>query len=97
MGKSERELEQDQQNVGKENGELKVFIADVLPLEHCTNEQMEGRMEELENLVATYGGIVIVKHIQKRGTPDYNTYIGSGRLDEIVEEMEKTGAKILIF
>jgi 50S ribosomal subunit-associated GTPase HflX len=37
---------------------------------------MDDRMRELENLVTTYGGTVILEHIQKRGIPDYNTYIG---------------------
>jgi 50S ribosomal subunit-associated GTPase HflX len=36
---------------------------------------MDDRMVELENLVMTYGGVLIVKHIQKRAQPDYNTYI----------------------
>jgi len=46
-------------------------------------------MVELENLVNTYGGVVIVKHIQNKSVPDYNTFIGEGRLDEIVEEMRE--------
>jgi 50S ribosomal subunit-associated GTPase HflX len=75
MTKSERELEQEQLNLEYKNQELKVFIADVIPLECCKRENMEERMLEIENLVNTYGGVVILKHIQKRGTPDYNTYI----------------------
>lgn len=97
MAKSERELEQQQQNVGKTGDQLKVFIADVLPRGCTTRVEIDDRMIELEELVKTYGGVVIVKHIQKRGTPDYNTYIGSGRLEEIVAEMELTGANVLIF
>jgi 50S ribosomal subunit-associated GTPase HflX len=40
--------------------------------------------------------VVILQHIQKRGKPDYGTYIGSGKLDEIIEQMEESGAKLLI-
>ena len=53
-------------------------------------------MRELENLVTSYGGIVIVEHLQKRGIPDYKTYIGGGKLDEIVHEMELQHAHLLI-
>ncbi len=97
MAKSERELEQEQEQIEYSNKELKVFIADIIPLECCKRENMEERMLEIENLVNTYGGVVILKHIQKRGTPDYNTYIWGGKLDEIAEEMKESGAKILIF
>lgn len=53
-------------------------------------------MKELENLVTTYGGVVILEHMQKRGIPDYNTYIGSGKLDEIMHEMQLQNANLLI-
>jgi len=94
--KSEQELEQIQKNIEKEKKELRVFIADVLPEYCCKRENMQERMEELESLVHTYGGVVIVRHIQKRGVPDYNTYIGQGKIEEIMEEMEREEAHILI-
>jgi hypothetical protein len=54
MTKSLRELEQFQQNIEYQNGELRVFIADVLALENRNEEDMKARMEEVENLVNTY-------------------------------------------
>ncbi|MFA6100177.1 MAG: GTPase HflX [Patescibacteria group bacterium] len=42
------------------------------------------RIYELENLTKTYGGIVVVKIVQKCALPDYKTYVGSGKLDEVV-------------
>jgi GTP-binding protein HflX len=57
---------------------------------------MEDRMLELENLVNTYGWVVIVKHIQNKSTPDYNTFIGEWRLEEIMVEMKEKDANILI-
>jgi GTP-binding protein HflX len=57
---------------------------------------MEDRMVELENLVNTYGWVVIVKHIQNKSVADYNTFIWEGRLDEIIEEMKEQNANILI-
>ena len=94
--KSDRELEQIQQNLEYIEWELKVFIADILPKELDIRKTMEDRMLELENLVNTYGWVVIVKHIQNKSVPDYNSFIWEGRLDEIIEDMEKQGANILI-
>ena len=103
---SEQELEQIQKNIGRNGEQLRVFIADIVPKPslgslpegemqlHSVN--MEDRMYELENLVMTYGGVVILEHIQKRGIPDYNTYIGSGKLEEIMHEMQLQNANLLV-
>ncbi|MCD5380937.1 GTPase HflX [Candidatus Gracilibacteria bacterium] len=94
--KSDRELEQIQSNLEYSDAKLKVFLADILPKEVRQKQNMEDRMVELENLVNTYGGVVIVKHIQNKMVPDYDTFIGQGRLDEIKMEMERDGANLLI-
>ncbi|MDD2871547.1 MAG: GTPase HflX [Candidatus Gracilibacteria bacterium] len=94
--KSERELEQLQQNIEYSEQKLRVFVADILPADLEIRQNMEDRMIELENLVNTYGGVVIVKHIQNKSVPDYNTFIGEGRLEEIMEEMKREEANILI-
>lgn len=96
MSKNLRELEQIQQNLEYQNETLKVFIADVLPFEIRGEKDMQERLLEVENLVNTYGWVVILKHIQKRGIPDYGTYIGSGKLEEIMQQMEESWAKLLI-
>lgn len=100
---SGRELEALQQQIGKNGDPLRVFIADIILPEKLDEvekqqreENLEDRMRELENLVTTYGGVVILQHIQKRGVPDYNTYIGSGKLEEIMHEMHLQGANLLI-
>lgn len=93
---SERELEQLQQNLEYQEWELKVFVADILPKELEVRINMEDRMVELENLVNTYGWVVIVKHIQNKSVPDYNTFIWEGRLDEIIDEMQREWANMLI-
>lgn len=93
---SERELEALQAKVGKWNDTLKVFIADIIPSECCHRENMEDRMREMENLVTTFGGVVILEHIQKRGIPDYKTYIWGGKLDEIIHEMHLQWANLLV-
>lgn len=96
MTKSLRELEQFQQNLEYQNGELRVFIADVLALENRNEEDMKARMAEVENLVNTYWWVVILQHVQKRGTPDYKNYIWGGKLEEIMEEMQEQNANLLI-
>ena len=96
MTKNLRELEQLQQNLEYQNDELKVFIADILPLENRSEEDMKARMLEVENLVNTYWWVVILKHVQKRWLPDYSTYIWSWKLDELIEEMKLSGANLLI-
>lgn len=94
--KSQRELEQLQEKVWYSNETLKVFIADIIPT-CCARENMDDRMIEVENLVNTYGWLVVIKHIQKRWAPDYNTYIWSWKLDEIIDEMRISWANLLIF
>lgn len=96
MTKNLRELEQLQQKLEYQNDTLKVFIADILPLENRNDIDMQARLEEVENLVNTYGWVVILKHIQKRWTPDYKNYIWSWKLDEIMQEMQSSGANLLI-
>ncbi len=93
---SERELEQFQNKIEYAEWELRVFIADILPKDFVIRTTMEDRMVELENLVNTYGWVVIVKHIQNKSIPDYNTFIWEGRLEEIMVEMKERKANVLI-
>ncbi len=94
--KSQRELEQIQQNLEYSWQELRVFVADILPEDVLIRKTMEDRMIELENLVNTYGWVVIVKHIQNKSVPDYKTFIWEWRLDEIIEEMQREESNVLI-
>ena len=52
--KSERELQQIQQNLEYQTWELKVFLADVVSVDISKNENLEDRMIELENLMNCY-------------------------------------------
>lgn len=97
MTKNLRELEQIQEKLEYQNDWLKVFVAEVISFDDAkSKENLEDRMLELENLVNTYGGVVILKHIQKRWNPDYNTYIWGWRLEEIMQEMQESWAQLLI-
>lgn len=74
---------------------MRVHIVDILPHNTSIREQTQ-RMMELERLVTTYGGLVIIKTIQKKDTPAYKTYIGSGKLDFIIQDMIATNTDLLI-
>jgi GTP-binding protein HflX len=39
---------------------------------------------------------VVVKTFQKRDIPDYTTYLGKGKLEEVMTDMERLGATVLI-
>lgn len=93
---SERELEQLQGNLEYQKWVLKVFLADIVPKDVRLKQNMKDRMVELENLVKTYNGVVIMKHIQNKEVPDYDTFIGEWRLEDIIEEMKEVGANLLI-
>jgi len=73
----------------------RAILIDVIP-SSMDEKVAKRRLMELEQLTKTYGGIIIVKLIQKKGTPDYRTYIGGGKLDEIIELAQAEKAEVLI-
>ena len=74
----------------------KIYIAEVIA-DTRERELIAHRMDELIQLVETYGGFEVVKRIQQRIKPDYKSYIWSGKLEEIREEMVECWANLLIF
>ena len=74
---------------------LRVFLVDIVD-KTTKKEVLEDRMRELDNLVQTYGGIVILEKYQKKDRPDPKTYVGKGKLDEIINDMIKHNANLLI-
>ena len=68
----------------------KTILVDVISPDTTKEESLQ-RLDELENLVKTFGGIAVVKVIQKRGMPDYRTYVGSGKIQEILNENIRNG------
>jgi GTPase len=75
--------------------DLRVFLIDIVP-PSTPRDEIEGRLAELESLVTTYKGIVIVKAIQKKSHPDYRTYVGKGKLEELKLQMQEANANLLI-
>lgn len=74
---------------------LKAILIDCIP-PSLNKEEADFRMQEAESLIKTYGGIVLIKKIQKKIIPNYSTYIGSGKVEEIIEENKTLKANILI-
>lgn len=75
--------------------QLKAILIDVIP-PSLTGEEAARRLSEAESLVKTFGGVVLVKKIQKKMTPNYTTYVGEGKINEILEENKKLKANIII-
>ena len=73
----------------------RAILIDVIPLQ-MDRITADRRITELEQLTRTYGGMIIVQLMQRRATPDYRTYIGSGKLQEIIDLAKKNRADLLI-
>ena len=95
MNQSLRDLEQIQQNLEYSQTDIRVFIAEILPIK-SDEQELELKLLETQNLVNTYWGLVIISHIQKKWIPDYKTYIWSWKLDDIIQEMQDKKANLLI-
>lgn len=74
---------------------LRAILIDCIP-PSISSEEAHYRLEEAESLIKTFGGVVLVKKIQKKLVPHYDTYIGSGKLQEIMGENHQLDANILI-
>ena len=74
---------------------LRVFLVDIVNKD-ITPELLGDRMNELESLLTTYGGLVVLKKFQKKDQPDYQTYIGKGKLEEIMADMVRLDLNLLI-
>ena len=57
----------------------------------------EASLAELGRLLETAGGELCAEVVQVRESPDARTYIGSGKLAEIRDICENSGAKLVIF
>lgn len=59
----------------EETQQMKVFLVDIVT-KSTKIDILDDRMRELENLVETYGGLVVLQRYQKLDQPDYQTYVG---------------------
>ncbi|MCC7363752.1 MAG: GTPase HflX [Dehalococcoidia bacterium] len=54
-------------------------------------------LEELAELAKTAGAVVVGSTYQKMESPNVATYIGKGKVDEVVEAIREAGANVAIF
>jgi len=66
-------------------------------LVECITRGYKSKLKELEELAKSRGYEVVGKIIQKRKAPDPSFYIGKGKVQELREIIEKTGAETVIF
>ena len=57
----------------------------------------ESSMEELSALLETAGGVCVGTVLQNKDTPDPRTFIGEGKVAEVKELVQGTGATMVIF
>jgi len=60
------------------------------------NALIKQRLEELNQLVETYWWLCVVEVVQQKIKPDYGTYVGSWKLEEIIVMMESMDAWTLV-
>lgn len=60
-------------------------------------EQAEEHLDELGLLTETAGGIPVARVLQQRDKPSVATYVGKGKLDEIVQIAGEKQAQVIIF
>ena len=68
--------------------------ADVFTAEETATEQT---LDELEALLETAGGECVGRVLQNRHAPDPHSFLGEGKVEEIAELVETTGANLLVF
>ncbi len=74
---------------------LKIFLVQVIT-HQWEKVLIEQKMEELDQLVRTYGGLTVVEIVQQRAKPDYQFFVGRGKLEEIALQMQAQWATLLI-
>jgi len=73
----------------------KVILIDIIPPNVSPAESL-ARLNELERLVDTYGGFVVVRKVQRKQVPNYRTYIGTGKVEEILQAALELKASYII-
>jgi len=82
-------------NMNKPLRKTKAILIDIIH-PRITKQQSLDRLEELEDLVETYGGIVVVKTHQRRFRPHTKTFIGPGKVQDILREGQELGVTLVI-
>jgi len=73
----------------------RIVIVDVINPDQKTAVATQN-LEELKSLISTYRGIHIVDVIQHRRRPDKSTFIGSGKVAELIEIVKKQKIDVVV-
>lgn len=76
--------------------QTRAIVVDVIPKNKSLSEAHKDLIE-ICRLIETYGGVVIIKVIQKRGRPSGKTFVGTGKAEEIKNLVEELFADVVIF
>lgn len=96
----ETELRAEEQQDGYEVEYRKLRLEQVILVgawTEGTTAEMEASMHELAALAETAGAEVLDMFYQKRDRPDPGTYIGSGKVKELADIVQATGADTVVF
>lgn len=63
---------------------------------HYHQDQALRNMRELEQLVSTYGGQVVIKSIQHRVSPHPHSYIGQGKVEWLKETVKREKIDVVV-
>lgn len=73
----------------------RAILVNVIPHDRDMSEAV-AEFDELVHLVQTYGGMVILKIIQKRGRPSAKTFVGEGKAQEIANLVRTLKADVVV-
>lgn len=76
-------------------GRLRFLIVQVIPKQTKKNE-IETDLKETEQLINTYGGVVVNTMIQRLNHPNPNFYIGAGKVEELKEFCDKEEIDVVV-
>ncbi|MCS6917310.1 MAG: GTPase HflX [Chitinophagales bacterium] len=80
---------------GTNGQEQAVLVGVVLP--HQREEEIAENLSELQFLAETAGAITLKKFIQRLPAPDPRTFIGSGKVQELREYIQRKKADLVVF
>lgn len=66
----------------KQENTIRFLIIQVIPKQSNLDE-VEKELLETEQLISTFGGIVVTKMVQQKDHPNPNFYVGAGKLEEL--------------
>ena len=83
-------------NVLENRNQIKRAILYDIALPHLTRQQIQTHLDETEELLTTYGGITLLKIIQRRHHVGSTSFIGRGKMMELVDLSQQIGANLIV-